>query len=438
MKPFKNAYDAIKRLLENIKKSLTGEPKDKPSGKVVDGGLDELGKSGMVDTAQFDDVDEIFEKVEAEKAEAKKKQGDKSKSDKAKVDKTAAEAKGVKDKAAKEKEEKKAREDAEAKAQKARAEEAAARKKAAKERAETEKRVAAEMAREQAEAQKKYEEEGRKRAERAAKREAEEKKAEQRAARRQMETESSTGKTVVDPVTGETVPLGSLPAEATFLKKYEKLSTTGDDVLVAINSILKHPDMPKNIVVLGRNGFGTVKVGEDFARSFFSMGIVKSEKIAKVKAKSLNKMGLEKLAGLKGGCLIIENAGLVNPDKLVEVIKNSSPEENDYVVILTGEIDSLAAFFEDNKEIVDYFIYLIDIHKIKERGMVTLAKGYVKEKGYTADKPVYDKFKGALSSMEVGNIDRFIDMIDAAIAKCDSREKIAGEEKKEIHSEDCN
>lgn len=103
MKPFKNAYDAIKRLLENIKKSLTGEPKDKPSGKVVDGGLDELGKSGMVDTAQFDDVDEIFEKVEAEKAEAKKKQGDKSKSDKAKVDKTAAEAKGVKDKAAKRK-----------------------------------------------------------------------------------------------------------------------------------------------------------------------------------------------------------------------------------------------------------------------------------------------------------------------------------------------
>jgi hypothetical protein len=98
------------------------------------------------------------------------------------------------------------------------------------------------MAREEAEAKKKYDEEVKKRAERAAKREAEEKKAEQRAARRQMEDNSSSGKTVVDPVTGETVALGSLPAEATFLKKYEKLSTTGDDVIIAVNSILKHQD----------------------------------------------------------------------------------------------------------------------------------------------------------------------------------------------------
>ena len=99
MKPFRNAYDAIKRLLENIKKSLTGEPKDKPSGKAVDEGLEGLGKSGMVDTAQFDDVDEIFEKVEAEKADAKKKQSDKAKAERAKVDRAAAEAKEVKDKA---------------------------------------------------------------------------------------------------------------------------------------------------------------------------------------------------------------------------------------------------------------------------------------------------------------------------------------------------
>lgn len=406
MKPFKNAYDAIKKLLESIKRSFRGEPKPTNTVQVVDDNKEE-------EPVSFEEIPQEMEPApvpeETKQEKPKKKEIDA---------------------------EKKAREQAEAKAKKAREDDAAARKKAAKDRAETEKRVAAQMAREQAEAQKKYEEEVRKRAERAAKREAEEKRAEQRAARRQME--DTTGKTVTDPVTGETVPLGTLPAEATYLKKYEKLSTTGDDVIVAINSIVKHSDMPKNIVVLGRNGFGTVKVGEDFARSFYSMGLIKSEKIAKIKARQLNKIGLEKLKDLKGGCLIIENAGLVTPAKLVEVIKNSSPEENDYVVILTGEIDSLAGFFEDNSEIVDYFIYLIDIHKIRERGMITLAKGYVKERGYTADKPVYDKFKAALSSMEVGNIDRFIEMIDAAIAKCDSREKVDGNEKKEIHTEDCN
>ncbi len=283
-----------------------------------------------------------------------------------------------------------------------------------------------------------YDEEVKRRLERAAKREREEKRAEQRAARREMEAQNSVGgKKVVDPVTGEEVPLGTIPAEAVCLKKYSRVPTTSDAVITAINSIVRHPDMSKNIVILGRNGFGTVKVGEDFARSFFAMGLVKSDKIAKIKARQLNKIGLEKLNNLKGGCLIIENAGLVQPAKLVEVIKNSDESVNDYVVILTGEIDSLAAFFEDNPEVVDQFIYLIDIHKIAERGMIALARGYVKEKGYTADKPVYEKLKGSLNSMEAGNIDRFIDLLDAVMKRCDDREKLNGlNTKKEIIPQD--
>ncbi len=284
--------------------------------------------------------------------------------------------------------------------------------------------------------QKKYEKEVKKRAERAAKREAEDKKKEAAAAASERE---GAVRTAIDPVTGEEVAIDDLPKEAKYLKKYMRIQTTSDDIAVAINSILKHQDMPKNIVILGRNGFGTVKVGEDFARSFYDLGLVTSEAIAKTKAKQLNKMSLEKLTKLKGGCLIIENAGLVSFDKLVEVIKDSAPENNNYVVILTGEIDSLANFFEENEDIVDSFIYLIDIHKIKERGMMHLARGYVKEKGYKADKSVFDKLKAALKTMEEGNIDRFIGRIDEVIEKCDKREAAAGgEPSKVIIPEDAN
>ena len=148
-------------------------------------------------------------------------------------------------------------------------------------------------------------------------------------------------------------------------------------------------------------------------------------------------MGLEKLKALKGGCLIIENAGLVSFGKLVEVIKDSSPENNDYVVILTGEIDSLANFFDENDDIVDEFIYLIDIHKIKERGMMHFARGYVKERGYKADKAVYDKLKASLKAMEEGNIDRFVARIDEVIEKCDAREA-GGDASKTLLPEDAN
>lgn len=284
--------------------------------------------------------------------------------------------------------------------------------------------------------QRKYEEEVKKRAQRKAKREAEDRKKEAAAAASEKE---GALKTAIDPVTGEEITLEAFPKEAKYLKKYMRIQTTSDDIAVAIHSIQKHPDMPKNIVILGRNGFGTVKVGEDFARSFYEMGLVKSDKIAKAKAKQLNKMSLDTLTKLKGGCLIIENAGLVSFSKLVEVIKDSGPENNDYVVILTGEIDSLANFFEENEDIVDSFIYLIDIHKIKERGMMHLARGYVKERGYKADKSVFDKLKAALKSMEEGNIDRFIGRIDEVIEKCDKREAAAGgEATKVIQPEDAN
>lgn len=379
MKPFSNAYDAIKKLF----KKMFGKKDIDEQLETTEEGLAEAAEKEAEETAKV--AEETTEKAEEEKEE-KAKEPEKAIED---VLASIADEEGIKEE---------------------------------------------KISKGELEEQKKYEAEVRKRAERKAKREAEDRKKEAEEAANAKEEKL---KMVTDPVTGEEVPLGQLPAEATYLKKYMRIQTTSDDVLVAINSILKHPDMPKNVVVLGRNGFGTVKVGEDFARSFYELGIVKSDKIAKTKAKQLNKMGLEKLKALKGGCLIIENAGLVSFGKLVEVIKDSSPENNDYVVILTGEIDSLANFFDENDDIVDEFIYLIDIHKIKERGMMHFARGYVKERGYKADKAVYDKLKASLKAMEEGNIDRFVARIDEVIEKCDAREA-GGDASKTLLPEDAN
>ncbi len=361
IKPFKNAYEAIKKLLQGLKKN-----KNVP-----------VEETESVSTPAEESISEETKAAE----------------EKLKAMEEAARA---------------AEERARIAEEKARAAEEAA-KAAKKSSAGTvNKKAKSGISAKEQEEQQKYEEEVKKRAERAAKRAKEDAK-------------EDTGKKNIDPVTGEELELSPLPEEAVFLQKYMKIATTSDDILVAYNSIQKHPDMPKNIVVLGRNGFGTVKVGEDFARSFFATGLVKSDKIAKIKARQLNKIGLEKLSSLKGGCLIIENAGLVTPAKLVEVIKNSAPDENDYVVMLTGEIDSLAGFFEDNQEIVDSFIYLIDIHKIRERGMISIARGYFKEKGVKADKPIIEKLKNSLKMIETGNIDRFVELLDGLIEKCEKR-----------------
>ena len=420
MKPFRNAYEAIKRLLASIFKKGEPEPEVKPEVKP-----EEEKKVETPDTsANKEPVKDPGREaaVEAVKQAVSKEQGNKA-AQAAQAEQTARTQNKNKNQ---NKSQNKGQNKPQPKPEQPKAEAKPEAKPAQKTNKPKVKAPDADYVSKSDQAA--YDEEVKRRLERAAKREREEKRAEQRAARREMEAQNSVGgKKVVDPVTGEEVPLGTIPPEAVYLKKYSRIPTTSDAVLTAINSIVRHPDMSKNIVILGRNGFGTVKVGEDFARSFFAMGLVSSDKIAKVKAKQLNKMpNLDKLNGLKGGCLIIENAGLVQPQKLVEVIKNSDATVNDYVVVLTGEIDSLAAFFEDNPEIVDQFIYLIDIHKIAERGMIALAKGYVKEKGFTADKAVYEKLKGSLASMEAGNIDRFVEFLDNAMKRCENREKMDG------------
>ncbi len=406
MKPFRNAYEAIKRLLSKIfskeeqgvenqpgpKAEPTPEPAPKPAPEPKKETKPEPKKEEKQEPKKEAKPEPKKEAKPEPKKEAKQEPKKEAKPEPKK------EAKAEPKKPAQKKSEKTAEEDMEAYVRESERKEQAA-----------------------------YAAEAKRRAERAAKREAEEKKAEQRAARREMEAQAGMGvRRVTDPVTGEEVPLGALPSRATYLKKYSKIASTSDDVILSVNSILRHPDMPKNIVILGKNGFGTVRVGEDFARSFYAMELVKSDKIAKIRAKQLNKISLEKLDGLKGGCLIIENAGLVQPEKLVEVIKNAEPDVNDYVVILTGEIDSLARFFEDNQEIVDQFIYLVGIHKIKEKGMLSLARGYIKEKGYTADKPVYEQLKESLQGMEAGNIDRFLEFLDKVMETADSREASEG------------
>ncbi|MCR5149005.1 MAG: hypothetical protein K6C35_08595 [Eubacterium sp.] len=411
-KPFTNVFQKLKNILRRMSKKKRAE--------------DEAARLAAEEEARKAE-EEAKKAAEEEQKRIFEEQAQKKAKEQAEVAKLMAEAEAAKEAKAKRDAEAKAKKEKEEKERLAAVKAKNERKKAAAKKAEEARKVANGEVGTKADQEKdrKYQEEVKRRAEQAKRR------AEQDA---EEEAEESAS---IDPVTGEKIATEEGPELPIYLSKYLKLVKTGDDIRVAISSIQSHPETSKNLVILGHNGFGTVRVGEDLARSYFELGFVKSDKIAKIKAKQLNKIGLEKLQGLQGGCLIIENAGLVSPEKLVEVIKDSGADANDYVVVLTGEIDSLARFFEQNQEIVDEFVYLIDIHKIKERGMSIIAKGYVKEKGYKADKTVIDRFKGILGTMEVGNIDRFLEYIDNVMKKCDDRESSNGDTgKKVITAED--
>ena len=167
------------------------------------------------------------------------------------------------------------------------------------------------------------------------------------------------------------------------------------------------------------------------------MGICKSKTIAKIKAQALNKVNLgPAMEKLKGGSLVVENAGLIAPAKLKEIVDLSDSDKYDFVIILTGEIDSISRLFDGVNEVRPDFEHFIEMQKVDRNDMNIIAIGYLMQRGYMAGDDMMDKLHNLILAMEDGNLDRLIANLDEAIAKCDEREKKAGKDDKVVLAED--
>ena len=217
----------------------------------------------------------------------------------------------------------------------------------------------------------------------------------------------------------------SLPDEAKYLYKYLGVEPAGAQIVNVLQTLKVDPKRSKNLVILGQHGFGLSMVGEDFARFYYDMGICKSEAKAKVKAKVINS---GKLAGavskLKGGCLIIESAGLITSERFKEMVDMCSPEKNDIKIILTGEKTALSNMLAANMSQARAFNNRVYFDQINENGMVNVAECYIEEKGFKLESGADAAIKNALLGMESGNIDRLLGAMDEAMKAAETRDPI--------------
>ena len=399
--------------------------------------------------------EEAKKKAEAE-AKKKAEEEAKKKAEAEAKKKAEAEAKKKAEAEAKKKAEEEAKKKAEAEARKKAEEEAKKAAEEARKKAEEAMRILeeAKKAEEAAlkaaeEARKKAEADAKKAAEEAAKAKAEEekrKKAEEEAkkkaeaeAKKKAEEEALKAAEQADSIQIDlTQPAeeGKLPLAASYLEKYTKMEKSGKSLVDTFNAITVDQEN-RNVCMMGDHGFGLTSVGEDFARSFYDMGICKAKTIAKIKAQALNKVKLaDAMSKLAGGCMVVENAGLIAPDKMTELMKLTAKDVNDVVVILTGATESINRLFGATGDAKDKFTHQINMEGISTQDMLAIAKGYFKQQGFKTDDSVEGTVKNLLMAMESGNIDRMLKACDEAMLKCDDREKAKGSSRKYLLSED--
>ena len=329
---------------------------------------------------------------------------------------------------AKRKAEEEARRKAEEEA-KRKAEEEARRKaeEEAKRKAEAEARQRAEE-----EARRKAEEEARRKAEEEARRKAEEEarqraeaearqKAEEEARRKAEEEAKQKAAASSDFV----LPVGA----EQFLGKYLTVNSINEQIARTIRYINDNPSEPRNIVILGQYGFGTTTIAEDFARSFYALGICKTKTIAKIKAAALNRANISDAIGkLQGGCLVIENAGVITNEKLDEIYQIVSNPNNDVVVIMTGQIETLSKLFKDNAVISTQFKHLVQVHRISDMDVFAIAKEHARMSGYPCEAGAENGLRRRMQEVESGNLDRVLKSVDNAISKAHNREMNLGDQ----------
>ncbi|MCM1288892.1 MAG: hypothetical protein NC240_11335 [Clostridium sp.] len=462
----KQAEESRKRIEEEAKKKAEEEAKRKAEEEAKKKAEEEA-KRKAEEEAKRKAEEEAKRKAEAEakkkaEAEAKKKAEEEAKKAAEAARKKAEEAMKILEAAKKAEEEalkaaEEARKQAEENARKAAEEEAKRAEEEAKRKAEEEAKKAAEAE----EAKRKADEEAKRKADEEAKRKADEearkkleeetkkaeeaarKKAEEAAkileAAKKAEEEALKAAEEADNIKLDlTMPSedGKLPMAAYYLEKYTKVDSISAPIIDTFNSIANNPKESRNVILKGEHGFGLTSVGEDFARSFYDMAICKAKTIAKIKAAALNKVKLaDAMTKLKDGCLVVENAGLIAADRLNELIKLSSPEQNNIVIILTGESGSIDRLMDSAKPENGTFKYSVNMLGISTADMIAIAKGYVSQRGFKSDD-IDGTLRSLLMAMESGNIDRMLKTVDDALLKCEDREKQKGISKKYLLAED--
>ena len=181
-----------------------------------------------------------------------------------------------------------------------------------------------------------------------------------------------------------------------------------------------------NFVVTGYDMSVKSQIAIGIAKALNTYGICDKNKLVRATAQDLNgrdfSMIFEKL---KGGCLIIDGAGMLD-DKAAGIIVDFVQQDNqDVAIVLEGEEDKIKELFRKYPVLHSKFLNIIHIGKYNENELVQLAEGYAKKNGYEISGPGAASLKTLLRErMQDGysvDYEDIMAIIEEAIASLEKR-----------------
>ena len=181
-----------------------------------------------------------------------------------------------------------------------------------------------------------------------------------------------------------------------------------------------------NFVVTGYDMSVKSQIAIGIAKALNTYGICDKNKLVRATAQDLNGRDFSIIfEKLKGGCLIIDGAGMLD-DKAAGIIVDFVQQDNqDVAIVLEGEEDKIKELFRKYPVLHSKFLNIIHIGKYNENELVQLAEGYAKKKGYEISGPGAASLKTLLRErMQDGysvDYEDIMAIIEEAIASLEKR-----------------
>lgn len=181
-----------------------------------------------------------------------------------------------------------------------------------------------------------------------------------------------------------------------------------------------------NFVVVGSDKSVKSQIAIGISKALNTYGICDKTKIVRATAVDLNSRDFSLIfTKIKGGCLIIENAGELS-DASVEIIKKEVSKDNqDVAIVLESLEENIIKLWKKYPDLRAKFLNVINVAKYNEMELVTLAKGYIEKRGYEMAKEtalaLRDYFKKQTKADVVINYEDITSIVDQAVANLDQR-----------------
>ncbi len=199
-----------------------------------------------------------------------------------------------------------------------------------------------------------------------------------------------------------------------------------------------------NIIISGNRSSDKTTLAINVVKALNVLYPEHTRKIARITGDNVNQRGIERSIGkLLGAALIIEEAGVIDRQRILELVQVMESDTRELLVILEDSESEINELLKNNPELLEKFNHRMTYKQFTVNELVEMCKRYAEKCGYTIDEKallqLYLRIDEIHASEDGVSLEDVRDVIDTAIesaTKRASKKIFGGAKKKKIGEKD--